>query len=369
MRVAAVLLALFLQHQGRPGVETQLAEAHRLKDLALFDRAEAILRDFLKVAPQDPQVQKSVPEFRVALCEVLLGARKYAELKTEAEVLRRHPKSKIQALSLLAAGAWHSGQVAEASELCAEADKVPADPTVAGADDGVRRLRMIRGVLGWKRFESATHIVYFPPDSPIDVNPKGYGYRLDAAFERIRAELGVEFPGKIEAFIFNDQAQADAVVERTLGAGQPALRSYCVRADAPPGFAIAQVLSFFVANRRLLRPPKLLGLCEGYYASHADDPRWVRRREELPRKLEGEGRLPALKDILGEPASDAQGYALSGSFVRWLVKSRGKELFRRLWTDFNELTGTEGPGSNQPWVEVYGASLEVLEAAWRSSIK
>jgi hypothetical protein len=367
MRAVAVLaLALLSQHATR---YEQLAEAHRLRDLALYDRAEEVLRGFLNKSAGDPQAQKIVPEFRAALCEVLLAARKYDELKTEGEVLRRHPKSKFLAITLLAAGAWHSGKVAEAKDLCDEADKAAAEPAAVASTDSLRRLRMIRGLLGWKRFETPTHIVHYPPDSPIDVNLKGFGYKVDAAFERVKADLGVEFPGKIEAFIFNDQAQADAIVERTLGLGHPASRSYFTRADAPPGFAIAQVLSFFVANRRERRPPKLPGLCEGFYAAHAADARWDRRREELPRQLAKDDAIPPLSEILGLPGRDAASFALSGAFVRWLIKTRGRELFRRLWAEFNELAGTEGPESRLPWAEVYGDSPEVLEAAWRSSIK
>src|SRR5688572_30031629 len=116
MRVVAVLAAALLSQQA-PRIE-QLQEAHRLRDLALYDRAEEVLRVYLNKSAGDSQAQKVVPEFRAALCEVLLAARKYDELKAEGEVLRRHPKSKFTAATLLAAGAWHSGKVAEAKEFC-----------------------------------------------------------------------------------------------------------------------------------------------------------------------------------------------------------------------------------------------------------
>ena len=366
MRAAAALLfVLVAQHP--PRVE-QLAEAQKLRDLALYDRAEAVLRTFLKTVSGESQAQRAVPEFRAMLCEVLLAARKYDELKVEAEVLRRNPKSKFHGLTLLAAGAWHSGSVAEAKDLCDEADKVAADPAAGATPELARRLRMIRGVMNWKRFETATHIVHYPADSTIDVNPTYFGRKLDAAFERVKADLDVTFPGKIEAFFFNDQAQADAIVEKSLSSGLPALRTYYARADAPPGFAIAQVLSFFVANRKEQRPPKLLGLCEGFYAAHADDARWDRRRIEIPKKMAADGKLEPLSAILSRPGNDAESFAVSGSFVRWLIKTRGREPFRKLWAEYNTLA-TEGADPRDPWGEVYGASLDVLEAAWRSSIR
>ena len=372
MRVAVlILVALYSQHQQRPTADQQLIESQRLRDLALFDRAEEILRAFLRAAPADPQQQKSVPQFRAALCELLLAARKYDELKVEAEPIRKQGRSRVHALSLLAAGAWHSGQAAEALELCDEADKAALDPTSDITADQRRRLKTIRALLGWKRFESTTHIAHYPPDSPIAADPAAFGRRLDVAFERVRAELDVTFEGKIEAFFFNDQAQADTVVGRTLASALPALRTYFARVDGPPGFAIAQVVSFFVANRKQRRPPRLPGLCDGFFAAHADDPRWERRREEGPRNLAGEGKLPELEPMLAAPAGDAEAFALRASFVRWLIKSRGRENFRRLWAEYSDLAGigSQTRDLRRPWVEIYGAPPGDLEAAWRSSIR
>ena len=78
--------------------------------------------------------------------------------------------------------------------------------------------------------------------------------------------------------------------------------------------------------------------------------------------------LKPLSQVLSAPGNSAESYAVSGSFVRWLIKTRGKELFRKLWAEYNELAA-EGPDPRDPWAEVYGASLEVQEAAWRSSIR
>ncbi|HKS17457.1 MAG TPA: hypothetical protein VJU16_09110, partial [Planctomycetota bacterium] len=128
MRIAAFLLLLLSQAQSRVEPEAQLAEAKRLGEFALFDRAEEILRSYLKASPAEPQLQKMTPEFRAALCEVLLAARKYDDLKVEADPLRKNPKTRVHALSILAAGAWHAGQIAEALEFCDEGDKAAADP-------------------------------------------------------------------------------------------------------------------------------------------------------------------------------------------------------------------------------------------------
>ena len=368
MRIAAFLAVLAFQAAPRLDPGQQLSEANRLKDLGLHDRAETVLRAFIKAAPGDSQLQRWILEYRAVLCDVLLGARKLDDLRIEAEILRRNSEFKVAGLSFLAAAAWHSGAVAEAEEFCAEADRVQ-DKGI-GDGESRRRLKMIRGVKGWKRFESATHVFHYPPESAVAADPVAMGKKLDLAFDRVRADLDVAFPGKIEAFFFDNQAQADAVVERSLTTAYPSQRTYFARADAPPGYAIAQVVSFYAANRRERRPPRLAGLCEGFFAAHAEDPLWDARRKEIPARLAAEGKLPDLEKVFAEPHGDAEALAVGGSFVRWLIRSRGRDNFRRFWAEYNLLEGAgEKPDLLKPWVAVYGAPPSELEAAWRSSIK
>jgi hypothetical protein len=328
---------------------------------------EEILRNFLKAARRAPDPEDD-PGVQAAPGEVLLAARKRRP-EDRGRPLRRNPKTRVHALSILAEAAWHAGQFAEATDFCDEGEKALADPASVATAASRGRFRMVRGLAGRKRFESATHVFHYPPDSPIAATPASFARRLDVAFDRVRTDLDVVFPGKLEAFFFNDQAQADAIVERTLATGLPAQRTYYSRADAPPGFANAQDVSFYVANRRERRPPKLAGFCEGFYAAHAEDPRWDRRRDDIPKKLAKNDSLPELNLLLDRPASDADAFALSGSFVRWLIRARGRENFRRFWAEYNDLAGVGSPEPKKPWIEVYGVPLEDLEAGWRSSIR
>ncbi|HTF55854.1 MAG TPA: hypothetical protein VK661_01175 [Planctomycetota bacterium] len=371
MTAAVLLLALFTQGDRRDDPEARLKEALRLRDLGIHERSEELIREALRIVIGDPQRPKDLPKFRAALCEILLSARKYPELMIEAAPLRQNPRTRAHGCSLVACAAWKSGNAADALAACDEGDRAAADPSGGASPEVRRRLRLVRGLLGWRRFETVTHTVFCPPDSPIVADPAGFGRRLDAAFERVRAELDASVDGRIEAFFFNDQAQADSILERALAFVQPAERAYYSRADAAPGFAIAQVVSFFAVNRREKQPPRLPGLVEGFAASHADDSLWDRRREELPRRALREGTIPALSDLLARPAGDAEYYALTGSFVRWLIRSRGRDRFRRLWAEYNDHLGVDAkaPDLRRPWVEVYGTPLEALETTWRSSIK
>jgi len=371
MTAAVLFLALFTQGDRRDDPEARLKEALRLRDLGIHERSEELIREALRILIGDPQRPKDLPKYRAALCEILLSARKYPELMIEAGPLRQSPRTRAHGCSLMACAAWKTGNAAEALASCDEGDRAAADPSGGASPEVRRRLKLVRGLLGWRRFETATHSFFCPPDSPITADPAGFGRRLDAAFERVRAEIDATVEGRIEAFFFNDQAQADAILERALSFALPAERVYYARADGAPGFTIAQVVSFFAVNRREKRPPRLPGLGEGFAASHAGDPLWDRRREELPRRALKEGTLPALSDLLARPAGDAEYYAMTGSFVRWLIRTRGREKFRRLWAEYNDLIGVDGKAADlrRPWSEVYGASLESLETAWRSSIK
>jgi len=373
--MSAVVLALALLVQAdRADDPTRLPpEVQRLCDLALHDRAEETMRETIRKALVDPQYQKHVPKLRAALCEILLAARRFPELKQEAEVLRQNkdPQLKALASSFLAVAAWRAGEIPEALKACDEAEKAASDRSATAFPDVRRRVRAIRAYAGWKRHESATHLLHFPPDSPLAADPAAFGRRLDQAFERIRASLNVAFEGKIEAFFFNDQAQADAIVGQALDFALPRERAYFARHDSAVGYGMASVVAFYAANRREKLPPQLPGLVEGFAAAQTDDPLWNRRRDEIPRRLKKKGSLRPLAELLAEPAGNAEYFAVAGSFVRWMIRARGAEKFAQLWAEFNDHAKREAdsPDLLAPWIRVHGSSLAELEKAWRSSIR
>jgi hypothetical protein len=373
--MTALFLALALLLQGDPADDPTRPprEVQRLRDLALHDRAEEAMREALRKVLADPQQQRHVPRHRAALCEILLEARKFPELKQEAEPLRQNRDPQLKALgwSFLAVVAWRTGEIPDALKACDEAEKAASERSANAFPDVRRRVRATRAYAGWKRHESATHVLHFPPDSPLASDPDAFGRRLDQAFERIRASLHVAFEGKIDAFFFKDQGQADEILGQPLDIALPRERAYFARHDSGVGYAMASVVSFYAANRREKFPPHLPGLAEGFAAAQTDDPLWNRRRDEIPRRLAKEGRLPVLAELLARPPEDARYFAIAGSFVRWLIRARGAEKFARLWEEFNDHAKREDGSTDllAPWIRVYGAALPELEKAWRSSIR
>lgn len=69
-------------------------------------------------------------------------------------------------------------------------------------------------------------------------------------------------------------------------------------------------------------------------------------------------------DTLDEKAA----YLVAGSFVRFLVETRGLAAFRRLY-DLTPLTpGARDPGRPDRWPAVYGVGLDRLAVEWRATV-
>jgi hypothetical protein len=69
---------------------------------------------------------------------------------------------------------------------------------------------------------------------------------------------------------------------------------------------------------------------------------------------------------------DARGqgslYALAGSFVQFLVETRGLDRFCELYVKTPMLPSKQVAGSAKRWLDVYGAAVEDLEVEWRATI-
>jgi hypothetical protein len=75
------------------------------------------------------------------------------------------------------------------------------------------------------------------------------------------------------------------------------------------------------------------------------------------------------QDFYGEePRGQARIYPIAGSFVRFLVETRGMEKFRRLYERTPLAPLAQDAGSPERWRDVYGASLAALELEWESLI-
>jgi hypothetical protein len=80
-------------------------------------------------------------------------------------------------------------------------------------------------------------------------------------------------------------------------------------------------------------------------------------------------RLRVGKDLYeNTPVGQAHLYPLAGSFVEFLVETRGIEVFRALFERTPLVPFARDAGSSDRWMDVYGLLLADLELQWKSMI-
>jgi hypothetical protein len=71
-------------------------------------------------------------------------------------------------------------------------------------------------------------------------------------------------------------------------------------------------------------------------------------------------------DFYGEePRGQACLYALAGSFVQFLIETRGTQAFRKLYSQTPLVPLQQNAGASERWTEIYGRSLAHLEHEWK----
>lgn len=75
------------------------------------------------------------------------------------------------------------------------------------------------------------------------------------------------------------------------------------------------------------------------------------------------------QDFYGEdPRGQARIYPLAGSFVQFLIESRGSDAFHKIYMRTPLVPLQQNPGTPDRWTDVYGHSLVRLEDEWKSLI-
>jgi hypothetical protein len=75
------------------------------------------------------------------------------------------------------------------------------------------------------------------------------------------------------------------------------------------------------------------------------------------------------EDFYGEePRGQAHLYPMAGSFVQFLIETRGLEKFRALYERTPLVPFEQTAGARERWLGVYGLSLAELEGEWKSLI-
>ena len=74
-------------------------------------------------------------------------------------------------------------------------------------------------------------------------------------------------------------------------------------------------------------------------------------------------------DFYGEePRGQARLYALAGSFIQFLIETRGTQAFRELYSRTPFVPMQQNAGPVERWSKAYGRSLAELECEWKSFI-
>lgn len=122
-------------------------------------------------------------------------------------------------------------------------------------------------------------------------------------------------------------------------------------------------------------------LAEGL-ATHAHDalggqsafPNFGNDLHARARPFAADADMPALERLatpsrMQLPDLQAQGaYLVAGSFVRFLIETRGMEKFRALYDLTPLVERGRFAGQPQRWDEIYGASFDELVAEWRDTV-
>jgi hypothetical protein len=75
------------------------------------------------------------------------------------------------------------------------------------------------------------------------------------------------------------------------------------------------------------------------------------------------------REVYGEePRGQAFIYPIAGSFVQFLVETRGMDMFRALYRQTPLVPLAQNAGSPERWLDVYDAALNGLEHEWKAMI-
>jgi hypothetical protein len=75
------------------------------------------------------------------------------------------------------------------------------------------------------------------------------------------------------------------------------------------------------------------------------------------------------EDVYGEePRGQAHIYPIAGSFIQFLIETRGLEQFRALYERTPLIPFEQAAGAQERWLGVYGLSFVELEGEWKSLI-
>ena len=218
----------------------------------------------------------------------------------------------------------------------------------------------------WRVYDTAHFSLYVRPGSFADENAARLGDILDDHYEHARRALGLEYSGRISAFLYDSPTDADPDMPSSRsGVGFPVTAAMSAVCVAPLDSGLAGLLTHeanHVIFGRGIGPAGTSFMSEGmasavmspahYPVLQTNIHSWARghRPQLLPiREL--------MDDSRWEEFPDEIAYKSSASFLLFLMERYGaapvRELFGVTSSDFERRAG-----------EIFGRSLDELEADW-----
>ena len=207
----------------------------------------------------------------------------------------------------------------------------------------------------WQTYRSARFVYHYLPDTYAASSIRSIADGEEQAMDAILKTLQVSFERTVEIYLYPSEEAFFRATYRDAGfaineAREIHVQWFSAKDHQTRGHELVHVVT---VNTLGDASEALLG--EGIAVALNQD-QSIRDQHAVALQLLEEDKLISLSEMLGAAWGNYDyAYPVSGSFIGFLLESRGADALKRLWThtDFQE-------GLRQ----VYGEDLELLEAEW-----
>lgn len=195
------------------------------------------------------------------------------------------------------------------------------------------------------------------------------------AVRRVRNWWGPTYAGRFNVRVDDSRGPSMALVPGWRGRrGEMLFRSDTVGQGRAA--TIHEVLHVFAPNANRFLAEGLAVHAHDFLGGNPAFPNFGADLHRLSRGFAAVADLAALDGVatpapLGAdgPLNERARYIVAGSFVRYLIESRGLAKFREIYAVTPLDTGRRSTGDRARWRRVYGADLDELAKGWRSALQ
>lgn len=201
------------------------------------------------------------------------------------------------------------------------------------------------GTEAWVAHETAHLTVHFPPASAV-ADPADFAADHERALAALLGELGGPLSGKVDVYVWNDDAQATGALGRPLAFAIPGERVV----HTGPGHTLGHELAHVVVGDvvRPVQQRRFIG--EGTAVAFDQSGRDLLAAARAAVRRTGARSISVLALWEVENADEAVLYPVAGAFVQRLIATGGKERFLKLLRD-------QTPESARA---IYGAEFDAM---------